>query len=42
MGVGLDYWFAPSIALMAAYEINREQGIELDNDRFIIHFAFGF
>ncbi len=42
MGFGLDYWFAPSIAIMGAYEINREQGIEIDNDRLIIHFAFGF
>lgn len=42
MGFGLDYWFAPSIAIMGAYEINREQGIELDNDRLILHFAFGF
>lgn len=41
-GLGLNYWFAPSIALMGAYEINREQGLELDNDRVIIHFAFGF
>lgn len=40
--IGLDYWFAPSIALMAGYEINREKGLELDNDRVIVHFAFGF
>ena len=41
-GFGLDYWFAPAIALMAAYEINREGGPEVDNDRFLIHVAFGF
>lgn len=41
-GLGLDYWFNPSIALMGAYEINREDGPELDNDRFVIHVAFGF
>ncbi len=41
-GFGLDYWFAPSIALMAGYELNREDDIELENDRFIVHVAFGF
>ncbi len=41
-GFGLDYWFAPSIALMAAYQLNREQDVELDNDRFVAHLAFGF
>lgn len=41
-GFGLDYWFSPSIAVMGAYELNREQGIEIDNDRFIVHIAFGF
>lgn len=41
-GFGLDYWFAPSIALMAGYELNREQGPEIDNDRLLIHVAFGF
>jgi hypothetical protein len=39
---GLDYWFSPSIALMAGYELNTENGLELDNNRFIIHMAFGF
>jgi len=41
-GLGLDYWFNPSIAVMGAYEINREDGPELDNDRFVVHIAFGF
>jgi len=40
--VGLDYWFSPSIAVMAAYELNAENGEELDNNRFVIHAAFGF
>ena len=41
-GFGLDYWFSPSIALMAGYEVNREDGLEIDNDRVIVHIAFGF
>lgn len=41
-GIGLDYWFTPSVALMGGYEVNREDGEELDNDRVIIHLAFGF
>ncbi len=41
-GLGLDYWFNPSIAFMLGYEINREDGPELDNDRFVIHVVFGF
>ena len=41
-GIGLDYWLSSSIAVMGAYEINREDGIEIDNDRFITHIAFGF
>jgi hypothetical protein len=40
--VALDYWFSPSIAVMGAYELNREQGTEIDNDRAVIHIAFGF
>jgi hypothetical protein len=42
LGIGLDYWFTASIAIMAGYELNWESGLELDNDRFIIHAAFGF
>lgn len=44
-GVGLNYWFGPSVALMAGYEFNRDnfdQGMDLANDRFLIHWAFGF
>jgi hypothetical protein len=41
-GFGLNYWFTPSIALMGGYELNREAGEELENDRFLVHFAFGF
>lgn len=41
-GIGLNYWFAPSIAIMGGYEINKEDGPELDNDRVVIHVAFGF
>ncbi len=40
--LGLDYWVSPSVAVMASYEFNREVGPSLDNDRFNIHFAFGF
>lgn len=44
-GFGVDYWFSPSIALMSGFELNREGGIEadeLDNNRFILHIAYGF
>lgn len=41
-GFSLDYWFSPSVALMAGYELNREDGIELENDRFLVHIAFGY
>jgi len=41
-GFGLDYWVSPSVALMAGYELNRESGTELDNDRLVIHLAFGY
>lgn len=42
LGIGLNYWFNPSIAVMAGYELNREKGTELDNDRIVVHVAFGF
>jgi opacity protein-like surface antigen len=42
VALGLDYWFSPSIAVMVAYEVNREDGIEIDNDRVVAHVAFGF
>lgn len=41
-GIGLDYWFAPSIAVMAGFELNNELGVELDNNRFVFHIAYGF
>jgi hypothetical protein len=41
-GIGLDYWFSPSVAVMGGYEMNRESGAEVDNDRFVVHLAFGF
>lgn len=41
-GLGIDYWVSPSIAIMAGYEINDEKGPELDNDRFVVHWSFGF
>lgn len=41
-GFGLDYWFAPSIAVMGAFELNREEGPEIDNDRIVVHIAYGF
>jgi hypothetical protein len=41
-GFGLDYWFAPSIAFMVGYELNREDDLEIDNDRLIAHIAYGF
>lgn len=42
LGIGLDYWFSPSIAVMAGWEVNREKGTEIPNDRLLIHFAYGF
>jgi hypothetical protein len=42
IGIALDYWFNPSIAFMVGYEINREDGPEVDNDRVVAHIAFGF
>lgn len=41
-GFGLDYWFTPSIAVMGAFELNREDGFEIDNDRIVVHMAYGF
>ncbi|MCH8143263.1 MAG: porin [Gemmatimonadetes bacterium] len=41
-GFGLDYWFSPSIAFMVGYEVNREDVVEVDNDRLVMHIAFGF
>lgn len=41
-GFGLDYWFSQTIAVMVGYELNREQGQEVENDRIVGHVAFGF
>lgn len=44
-GFGLNYWFSPSVAIMAGFEVNRDKfddGADLPNDRFLIHWAFGF
>ena len=40
LGVGLDYWIAPAIAIMAAYERNDLKGDA--SDRFLVHWSFGF
>lgn len=42
VALGLDWWFSPSIAVMAGYELNRESGPKVDNDRFVVHFSYGF
>ncbi len=39
---GLDYWFAPSIALMAGLELNDSRSHEEVPNRFVVHWAFGF
>ncbi len=39
---GIDYWLSPSVALMAGYEINREGGASISNDRLVLHLVFGF
>lgn len=41
-GFGLDYWLTPSVAVMGGYELNKEKGPEIDNNRFIMHVAYGF
>ncbi len=42
VGFGLNFWFTPSMALMVGYELNREDATEVDNDRLVVHLAFGF
>jgi hypothetical protein len=40
---GIDYWFAPSIGLQAAFELNRGQsGADTNDNLFLIQLAFGF
>lgn len=43
IGLGLNYWFSPHIALMGGYEINRAPagGAEIP-DRLVVHWSFGF
>jgi hypothetical protein len=41
-GFGLNYRFVSSVVVTAAYELNREDGTELDNDRLLTSIAFGF
>lgn len=41
-GLGLDYWLGPSIAVMTGYEINRERGLNIANDRLVLHVSYGF
>ncbi|HHF0527009.1 TPA: cytochrome c [Legionella anisa] len=43
VALGVDYWVAPSIAVQAAYEINRgEPFTESNNNLFLIQLVFGF
>jgi hypothetical protein len=42
LAIGLDYWIGPSVAVISSYEFNREDALNLDNDRLNIHLAFGF
>lgn len=44
-GFGLNYYLTPSISVMAAFELNRDRfdaGSDLENNRFLVHWAFGF
>ena len=43
VALGVDYWFAPSIAVQAAYEINKGQPYtDSDVNLFLIQLVFGF
>ncbi|MHB1947573.1 MAG: c-type cytochrome, partial [Gammaproteobacteria bacterium] len=43
VAIGLDYWIAPSIALQAAYEINKGQSQTYKNENtYLIQLAFGY
>lgn len=37
VGVGLDYWIAPSVPVKIAYEFNRDM-----SNRLLMQWAFGF
>ena len=40
--IGLNYYFAPSLVIKFAYEINREQGMNLRDNVFLTQLAWGF
>jgi hypothetical protein len=42
VGVGLNYWLNSSTAVMAGFEVNGERGAAIANNRFLIHWSFGF
>lgn len=42
VGVGLNCWLNSSTAVMAGFELNGERGPAIDNNRFLIHWSFGF
>jgi hypothetical protein len=40
---GLDYWFAPSIAAQASFELNKgQEGSDTDQNLFLIQLVFGY
>jgi hypothetical protein len=39
---GINYYFAPSVVLKAAYQINQERGDNLKDDLFLVQLAWGF
>ncbi len=40
---GLDYWFAPSIAAQAAFELNKgQENASTDDNQFLIQLVFGY
>lgn len=44
-GFGLNYYLTPSISVMAAFELNRDEfdvGADRKNNRALVHWAFGF
>ena len=41
-GFGVNYWIGPSVAVKTGYELNREDELKLQNDRFLLQIAYGF
>ena len=39
---GLNYYFYPSMVVKLAYEINREHGIDLHDNVFLVQGAFAY